>query len=197
LRQSLRFFAGVEAHIEEPLLQSNWWALPADEDSPESGRTSLLGFTTMLVAAEAQGAVVGTTAALDQSHLITQEEFGAPLFDDVAHRFSVRLYRGGSFGVETVEKARAVLDREKPAHTDYHLCVVEPNLRIGFQSRVGIDTIVAGSVQPTSLGLAEAGLVLGGEPAGRIGQRSSIGQTTRLGLRPFEVEHSKKFCGSK
>jgi phage tail-like protein len=197
LRQALRFFAGVEAHIEEPLLQSNWWALPADEDSPESGRASLLGFTTMLVAAEAQGAVVGTTAALDQSHLIRQEKFGAPLFDDVAHRFSVRLYRGGSFGVETGETARAVLDREKPAHTDYHLCVVEPNLRIGFQSRVGIDTIVAGPVQPTSLGLAEAGLVLGGEPAGRIGQRSSIGQTTRLGLRPFEVEHSKKFCGSK
>lgn len=193
LRQSLRFFAGVEAHIEEPLLQSNWWALPADEDSQEGGRTSLLGFTTMLVAAETQGAVVGATATLDQTHLITQEEFGAPLFDDLAHRFSVRLYRGGSFGEQSVEAARAVLDREKPAHTDYHLCVVEPNLRIGFQSRIGIDTIVAGPIQSSRFAPAPSeaeGFVLGGEPGGRIGQRSSVGQTTRLGLRPFEVAHS-------
>ncbi|HKE55233.1 MAG TPA: phage tail protein I, partial [Pyrinomonadaceae bacterium] len=201
LRESLRFFTGIEAHFEEPLAQSNWWALPADEEAPaEDKQTSLLGFTTMLVAAEAQGAVVGTTAELDQSHLIAQEEFGAPLFDDLAHRFSVQLYRGGTFDGETVVTVRAVLDREKPAHTDYHLCVIEPNFRIGFQSRIGIDTVVAGPVPPARLASttsAEVGLVLGGEPAGRIGQRSSVGQSTRLGLRSFEVEHSERFFDSE
>ena len=200
LRESLRFFAGVEAHIEEPLAQSNWWALAADEEAPaEHKQTSLLGFTTMLVASEAQGAVVGTTATLDQSHLITQEEFGAPLFDDLAHRFSVLLYRGGAFGEETFETVRALLDREKPAHTDYHLCLIEPNFRIGFQSRIGIDTVVAGPAPPARLATAtsEMGLVLGGEPAGRIGQRSGVGQTTRLGLRSFEVEHSERDCDSE
>jgi phage tail-like protein len=201
LRESLRFFAGVEAHIEEPLAQANWWALAANEDSPaEHKQTSLLGITTMLVASEAQGAVVGTTAVLDRSHLIRQEEFGVPLFDDLAHRFSVQLYRGGAFGGETVETVRAVLDREKPAHTDYHLCVIEPNFRIGFQSRIGIDAVVAGPVPPTGLApatSADAVLVLGGEPAGKIGQRSSIGETTRLGLRSFEVEHSERDCDSE
>jgi len=148
----------------------------------------------MLVASEAQGAVVGTTATLDQSHLITQEEFGAPLFDDLAHRFSVQLYRGGAFGEETLETVRALLDREKPAHTDYHLCLIEPNFRIGFQSRIGIDTVVAGPAPPAT---SDAGLVLGGEPAGRIGRRSGVGQTTRLGLRSFEVEHSERDCDSE
>jgi phage tail-like protein len=200
LRESLRFFAGVEAHIEEPLAQANWWALAADEEAPaEHKQTSLLGFTTMLVASEAQGAVVGATATLDQSHLITQEEFGAPLFDDLAHRFSVQLYRGGAFGEETLDTVRALLDTEKPAHTDYHLCLIEPKFRIGFQSRIGIDTVVAGPVPPVRLAPATSieGLVLGGEPAGRIGQRSSVGQTTRLGLRPFEVEHSERDCNSE
>ncbi|HEX5084103.1 MAG TPA: phage tail protein, partial [Blastocatellia bacterium] len=191
LRESLRFFAGVNAHIEEPLLQSNWWALPADEDAPQEQRqASLLGFTTMLVAAEAQGAVVGSTATLDQSHLITQEEFGAPLFGDLAHRFSVHLYRGGAFGEETIETARALLDREKPAHTDYNLCLIEPNFRIGFQSRIGIDAIVAGR-RESAPAPSEGSFVLGGEPAGRVGQDSSVGLTTRLGLRPFEIEDSQ------
>jgi phage tail-like protein len=200
LRESLRFFAGIEAHIEEPLAQANWWALAADDEAPaEHKQTSLLGFTTLLVASEAQGAVVGATATLDQSHLIGQEEFGAPLFDDLAHRFSVQLYRGGAFGEEALETVRAILDREKPAHTDYHLCLIEPNFRIGFQSRIGIDTVVAGPVQPARLASAtpESGLVLGGEPAGRIGQRGGVGQTTRLGLRSFEVEHSERDCDSE
>ncbi len=201
LRESLRFFAGVEARVEEPLLQAEWWALPADEDAPDGrSRDSLLGFTTMLVASEAQGAVVGATATLDQSHLITEEEFGAPLFDDLAHRFTVQLYRGASFSEETLETVRALIDREKPAHTDARLCVIEPNLRVGFQSRVGIDTIVAGRRQPASLASATSAgteFVLGGEPAGRIGQLSDLGRTTRLGFRPFEAEHSERDCDSE
>lgn len=199
LRESLRFFAGVDAHIEEPLLQSGWWALPANEDSTAEGLgTSALGFTTMLIASEAQGAVVGATAELGQSRLISQEEFGAPLFDDLAYRFNVQLYRGGSFGPETIETVRAVLDREKLAHTDYHLCVIEPNFRIGIQSRIGIDAVVAGSSPPAgSASATEAGLVLGGEPAGRVGQRSSVGQTTRLGLRSIEVAPPGRFCDSE
>jgi phage tail-like protein len=194
LRESLRFFAGIDGHIEEPLLQAGWWALPEDEDSSlESRQTSLLGFSTTLVAAEPQGAVVGTTATLDRSHLITDDEFGAPLFDDLAHRFSLHLYRGALFSQGTLEMVRAIVEREKPAHTDYHLCVIEPNLRVGFQSRIGIDTIVAGAIQPTHLEepiTVAGGLVLAGEPAGRIGQRSSVGQSTRLGLRQFEDEVS-------
>jgi phage tail-like protein len=190
LRESLRFFAGVEVHIEEPLLQAGWWALPADETSSlEARQTSLLGFSTSLVAVEPQGAVVGTTAALDRSHLITQEEFGTPLFDDLAHRFTLHLYRGGSFSPANVEMIRAIVEREKPAHTDYHLCVVEPNFRVGFQSRVGIDTIVGGPIQPTPLSEAASGaggLVLAGDPPGRIGRRSTIGIDTVLGPRQFE-----------
>ncbi len=185
LRMAVCRFAGVDVRIEEPILHAGWWSLAGDETAPllEAG-TSILGFTTMLAPAEAQGAVVGTTAVLDGSHLITQEEFGLPLFEDVSHRFAVQLYRGHSYSAQKQDEVRTVLDREKPAHTTYHLCVIEPRMRVGFQARVGIDSIVAGPPPPTLLGeplVVEADFVLGGDLSGRIGERSRIGQTTRLG----------------
>src|SRR5207247_1901447 len=153
LRQALRRFAEVEARIEEPILNAAWWSLPPDETAPplQTGN-SILGFTTMLAPAEAQGAVLGTTAILDQSHLITDEEFGAPLFGDVAHQFSVLVYRGQVNTDQKRNELCTLIDREKPAHTAYRLCIVEPRMRIGFQARVGIDTVVAGPPPSTRLG---------------------------------------------
>jgi phage tail-like protein len=191
LQMAVRRFAEADVRIEEPILHASWWSLAGDETSPalEAG-TSILGVTTTLVPAEAQGAVVGTTAVLDASRLITQEEFGVPLFEDVAHQFTVQLYRGQSYSNKKRDDVRAILDREKPAHTTYHLCVIEPRMRVGVQARIGIDAIVAGPPSPTPLGqplqaVGEA-LVLGGDPPGRIGESSRIGLTTRLGLGAVE-----------
>jgi hypothetical protein len=128
--------------------------------------------------------VVGTSAILDQSHLITNEEFGAPLFEDVAHQFSVEVYSGELKCAETLTKVRTVIEREKPAHTTYHLCIIDPRMRVGFQARVGIDAVVAGP--PTVIKLGE-GMPLGGDaalsgqPAGRLGAQSLVGVTTRVG----------------
>ncbi|MDZ7268430.1 MAG: phage tail protein I [candidate division KSB1 bacterium] len=172
LRQSLESFAGIRTHILEPILHLHVWSL---------GETSTLGFDTMLASAHAQGAVVGTTATLDQSHLITNEEFGAPLFESVAHQFAVHVYRGEVNTAEKEEKVRSLIGREKPAHSDYHLCVIEPRMRVGLQSRVGIDTVVAGP--PEVLRLNEElrkRSSLSGIPAGRIGERSQIGVSTRV-----------------
>ena len=93
----------------------------------------------MLAAAQPQGAVVGTTATLDYSNLITTEEFGTPLFEDVAHQFTVQISSAELRCPEAVARVRRVLDREKPAHTDYHLCTIQPRMRVGFQAMVGLD----------------------------------------------------------
>lgn len=213
LREALRVFAGLTAVIEEPLAQSSWWGLPV-ADSPcgcgseekrcacEAGcgcarsgsegagkswkatENSILGVTTMLAPAHAQGAVVGSTATLDHSHLITGGQFGAPLFEEVAHRFIVRVYRGQLRCAETETLARAVIEREKPAHTAYHLCVIEPRMRVGFQARVGIDAVVAGPARPSRLdGEARLGkdTALDGPATGRIGERSRVGISARVG----------------
>lgn len=174
LRRRIERLAGIQAHILEPLLYTDLWSL---------GETSTLGFDTMLASAEPQGAVVGTTAVLDQSHLITQAEFGAPLFEAVAHQFSVQVYQGQVKGTKKLDEISSIIEREKPAHTTYHLCIIEPRMRVGFQARLGIDTIVAGPTPAARLGKTPGSsldLVTGGEPPGRIGHRSQIGITTRL-----------------
>jgi len=43
-----------------------------------------------------------------------------------------------------LDTVRAVIEREKPAHTVCQLCVIAPRMRVGRQCRVGIDTVVAG-----------------------------------------------------
>src|SRR5262249_18746332 len=94
LRQAVRDFAGVDGIFEEPLLNTNWGALPvldqSDCQSSQPGvdvqwraeKNSILGYTTMLPAEHPQGAVAGTTAVLDRSHLITDADFGEPLFSE-------------------------------------------------------------------------------------------------------------------
>ncbi|MGB9180941.1 MAG: phage tail protein I [Pyrinomonadaceae bacterium] len=190
LRKALRFFAGIEARIEEPILHTAWWSLPADETATPETSSSLLGFTTRLAPAEAQGAVVGTSAALDQSHLITAEEFGAPLFEDVAHQFVVQIHQSPGSSEKKLDEVRALIEREKPAHTTYHLCVINPSMRIGFQSRIGIDTVVAGPSPPTQLEHPSASgalLILGGAPPARMGDQSRVGKTTHIGVTKPEA----------
>src|SRR5262249_18693314 len=146
LRQKLWSELGLLTSIQEPILQTSWWALPAEGATSASGDgNSVLGFTTMLAPVEPQGAVVGTSAVLDQSQLIEQDDSGAALFRDVANRFTVFLYRGHGDDEQSLAAVRALLDREKPAHTIYDLCVIQPRLRIGFQAQVGIDTVVGGA----------------------------------------------------
>lgn len=197
LLECLRIFAGVEAIIEEPLLNASWWALPGSdtccqscaESSADGGshwvstENSRLGWTTMLAPATAEGAVVGTSAVLDQSQLIDEEDFGSPLFKDVAYQFSVAVYRSQVMAPGALATIRAVIDSEKPAHTNYHLCVIDPDFRIGFQSRLGIDTVVAGP--PRSLSLEtdqQLGVdsVLAGPPSSLLGQDSRLGVSVRL-----------------
>lgn len=176
LRRYLKLYADVEARIEEPPLQTSLWSL---------GEISTLGLSTMLAPAHAQGAVLGTTATLNQSHLIAAEDYGAPLFEDVAFRFCVQVYRVELRRPGTLDEVRAVIEREKPAHTDYHLCIIEPRMRVGFQARLGIDTIVGG--KPPNLVLDKP-LKLGfetvvSEVPGRRRVGSAIGQDSRVGSK--------------
>jgi len=196
LRESLRFFAGVDAHIEEPILYSSWWALPADVGN-EQVDGAMLGFNTTLAPEEAQGAVLGTTATYDQSSLTTVEEFGAPLFSNVAHRFVVRLHKAQMGGAMRQKEIEAIIEREKPAHTMAHVCPIEPGIKLGLKAQIGIDSVLGGEPSLARLNSSSftSNLQLGGQPAGRIGEQGRLGQTTRLGdaspdVRSSEAAHS-------
>jgi phage tail-like protein len=152
LRRTLRIYTGVNARISEPAAAARIWSL---------GQSSTLGMTTQLASGSASGAVLDATATLDASHLTRGERFGATLFEDVAHRFCVDVYCADLRGPRTLDEVRAVLDREKPAHTVYSLRTIGARLRVGLQARVGVDAIVA-----RGPALATLGTVLAGDPLG-------------------------------
>jgi hypothetical protein len=177
LRRLIKLYAGVEARIEEPGQFTIVWSL---------GERSVLGFDTMLAPAHPQGAVLATTATLDASHLIDDDDYGAPLFEGVAHRFCVHVYRAELKTSRALNDVVAVLEREKPAHTTYHLCVIEPRMRVGFQARVGIDTIVAGAPSgmtlndDRSLGYDSVLVEPDRGPGSIIGRQTRIGRNMTL-----------------
>lgn len=181
LREALELFAGVRAVIHEPIRQTTWWGLPSPPDCSGQGDSTAsgLGSRTGLAAAEPQGAVVGVSAILDRSHLIRSDDYGKPLFEQTAHQFSVVLYAGQVGCPETLAKAREILDRERPAHTAYQLCIVEPRMRVGQQARVGIDAVVGGTSPPSRLG-DPGGLRLTGEAPAKLGGGSRVGINTRI-----------------
>jgi phage tail-like protein len=177
LVEALRTELGLTAVVEEPIVHSGWWALPDADPAPAQAELSVLGAGTVLAAAEPQGAVVGTTAVLDGSTLSPQEEYARALFADVAHQFTVRLYRGAAFSDRALPDASALVASRAPAHAAYHVCVVEPFLRVGVQSRVGIDAIVGdAAAADQALDAADSGgLVLGGEAPSHLGRDSELG----------------------
>lgn len=83
-------------------------------------------------------------AVVGQSRPLAAEQYGAPLADDYAHLFTVMAY-AAEIPLEAQRQAlRDMLEAEKPAHTDFNFCLIEPRMRVGIQARVGIDSVVAG-----------------------------------------------------
>ncbi len=79
------------------------------------------------------------------------DDYGRGLFSDYAHLFTVLVPPACDCTGERHRRLRAALDTEKPAHTDYHLCFLKPQMRVGFQARLGIDAIVANGPLPARL----------------------------------------------
>jgi phage tail-like protein len=179
LRRLVGLYAGVTPWIDELGVGASAWSL---------GVVSRLGFDTTLCAESPEGAVLGDTAVVDRSALIDAASYGTPLFADIANRFTARVYAAElplDAVAATLARVRTVLDREKPAHTTYDLCVIEPAMRVGSQALVGIDTIVGGAPVATPFdGTLELGsdTVLAGDSR-RRSRMSLTGQDARVGVR--------------
>lgn len=96
--------------------------------------------------------VVGESGPLEKA------DFGMPLYSDTAHLFTVSVPACALPKDAQRQMLRRIIHLEKPAHTDYQLCFVEPRMRVGYQARLGIDSIVAGPPPPLDLGWSQLGV---------------------------------------
>lgn len=129
-----------------------------------------------------------TNAQVGQSQLISTQDAYRDPFHVYAHKFSV--FVPASYGRS--DKYRRALENlvnaEKPAHTQVQIEYVEPRFRIGFQSMIGLDTVIGRYPEGVTLNTTPLGAasVLGaspekqGNPTFEIGKQSRVGSSTRL-----------------
>jgi phage tail-like protein len=64
------------------------------------------------------------------------------LFHEYANRFRVYVPSAWVRTAQAETMLRRAIEAEKPAHTAYDLCLVEPRLQVGIQAMVGLNTII-------------------------------------------------------
>jgi phage tail-like protein len=193
LRALIELWTGARPRLVELYRERRIWSL--DDGGPSGGG---LGFGTVLPPLDPEGFLVASdppaqqqdctieigTATVGTANPAESADFGASLFAPEAHRFLVMLRAHELHGAGALDAVRAIVDREKPAHTAYELCVIEPLMRVGLQARVGVDTLVAGPPEAAQLDVAfnNSSAVFAALPgsAGRVGD-AAVGRTTVLG----------------
>ncbi|MES2938100.1 MAG: phage tail protein [Pseudomonadota bacterium] len=149
----VEWHTGIRPAIFESQVQRRLWVL---------GESSALGFDTQLPPLDPNGMVVPDLdtavgcpplaegeppvgrAVVGESGPLAAHLVGLPLFAEDAYRFCVVVDRHRLQHAGTLQELQRIVDREKPAHTDYRVSVVEPQLCVGLQALVGVDTIVGG-----------------------------------------------------
>ena len=131
---------------------------------------------------------VGTFSQVGAFRLTDRPPPGAESYDWGANEFSV-FYSADPYDPDaSTAKIAAVVDREKPAHTQANLVPVLPRFRVGVQATVGVDTRVGGYTQLVlgSLSRLNYDAILSSSPAERdlenlgASPRPILGVNTRL-----------------
>jgi phage tail-like protein len=121
-----------------------------------------------------------------EARLLSSGEPELDIFREYAHRFRVYLPAAWIRTATDEEMLCRALDAEKPAHTHYELCLVEPRFRIGIQSTVGLDTII-GAYSSARLSCRPDRTALPGEmPPPSRQPRQRLGYDTVLSAEPEE-----------
>ncbi|WP_341890349.1 phage tail protein [Variovorax sp. YR752] len=153
---------GIRPAIVEAFSERRVWVL---------GLSSRLGFDTRLAVLEPDGVVVpeggselgpcagpAGSSVVGASGPLLPDQMGLTLFADEAYRFCVVVDAYRVRDPALLGELFRIVDREKPAHTDYRVQVVAPDMRVGFQARIGIDAIVGGEPPALPLGAARLGV---------------------------------------
>lgn len=124
---------------------------------------------------------LGENAQAGVSQLVTTPDPFRDPFLKYSNQFTV--FVPASTGASDQKRRSLInlLEAEKPAHTKYQVEYVAPRLRIGFQSMIGLDAVVARYPSGFKLGqqLGQNSVLSGSSPRG--GPYWAIGRSSRIG----------------
>ena len=107
------------------------------------GNTSALSHCAPLWSSSVVGRLqFGSFAREGEARLVSTGDPELEIFEEFSHRFRVFVPSSWINTASDEEMVHRALREEKPAHTSYELCLVEPRFRVGLQSTVGVDTIL-------------------------------------------------------
>ncbi len=179
LRRHVRLYTGLEPKIVEHFRLRRWSFVGHTRlgDSSELWSDSISGRLQLDAYAD-----IGGFELLDA---------GDPRLDPLrhhAHRFTIYVPVRRPLSEAQHGTLKRIVELAKPAHTTGEVLVVGPRMRIGSQSRVGVDTVVAEWPEGVTTGENRLGTgsILGpsrderSSPTLRIGRRARIGSSTLL-----------------
>jgi phage tail-like protein len=177
VRRHVSLFCGVEVRVLEHFKLRRWAV---------AGRGRLGDATQLFGPAIVRRLQLDEFSEVGSFRLVDTDDPLRDPFHVYAHRFSLLLLACADDRL--LARARRVADEAKPAHTEVDVGFVEPRLRVGSQSSVGLDTVVGAVPATGRAGESRLGqaLVVGPDPrfAGRslaqIGTRARIGVDTGL-----------------
>ena len=147
LEQAVKDYTGVEfvGLIEHYRLQQ-WTVLSViDKGSPEKTiKTSLDGTARLWSRNFDQRLQLETYSQLGYFRLTGTPEPALDSLAEGAHRFSVFFPADPYDPEEKKREVAAVVERERPSHTEATLCPVFPRFRVGIQASIGVDSVVGG-----------------------------------------------------
>lgn len=153
----LELALGIQVQILEGYVDRHWWFAPQ----------SRLGCAILF------GPEIVGRAALDGTDVLSTKRIDsvpAPARDPFAsraNRMTVVVPWRGSLSSDQAAMVRAVVELQKPAHVAACVTFVEPDLRLGVQSRLGLDAVV-GRLQPPA--------ILAGHAPPRLGINATLGE---------------------
>ena len=172
VRRFVSLFCGVEVKVLEHY-RLRRWAI--------AGR-GRLGDATQLFGPEiVRRLQLDEFSEIGEFRLIDTDDPLRDPFHVYAHKFSLFLLACEE--ERLMARARRVADLAKPAHTEVDVTAIEPRLRVGSQSTVGLDTVIGAVPPPGRTGDARLGRgvvvgpdpQLGGRAVAQIGMRGRIG----------------------
>jgi phage tail-like protein len=178
LKLAIELCTGVKPSILEMFRLRRWLIL---DQSTLGDCATLFGADTM------KRLHIGENSQVGRFQLIDYGDPKLDLFNQYANKFLVVVPRWPGAGEAELANLQKIVALAQPAHTVATVQWAEPRFRIGIQSFVGVDTMIA----DYPLGVVEGQGTLGYDtvlgtpgqaatPPMRVGRESTIGTSTRL-----------------